>query len=331
MNFPVSKTLIYCSLGTMASRYKNGASFVNAVIKSFCKNPQWHLIISLGGISKEKICLENLPLNVTIFDFAPQREILQYADLVLTHGGHGTIKECIEAGVPMIVFPCSYDQRGNAARVAYHRIGLRSLVLKKTFRQRIFNKGESYIASEDITLLIKEALSKQVYQENIKQIREKIKKADEMEEILHYMYSLLKRISDNCTENFSGIGIVVYDERVFDSNCHCDLRPNNKCKNYNIKDERIVNYLIDVSDYHNDLHDGFDMIDSKGNLTHVAQYFVPPIVKRFQPNLKHGVRLHSSICGSVLDGVICIGVISSGRDIYILRNGSYVNLEELEG
>ena len=156
-----------------------------------------------------------------------------------------------------------------------------------------------------------------------------------MDKIILDMYSLLKRISDNCTENFSGIGIVVYDdERVFDSNCHCDLRPNNKCKNYNIKDERIVNYLIDVSDYHNDLHDGFDMIDmidSKGNLTHVAQYFVPPIVKRFQPNLKHGVRLHSSICGSVLDGVICIGVISSGRDIYILRNGSYVNLEELEG
>ena len=137
-----------------------------------------------------------------------------------------------------------------------------------------------------------------------------------MDKIILDMYSLLKRISDNCTENFSGIGIVVYDERVFDSNCHCDLRPNNKCKNYNIKD---------------DLHDGFDMIDSKGNLTHVAQYFVPPIVKRFQPNLKHGVRLHSSICGSVLDGVICIGVISSGRDIYILRNGSYVNLEELEG
>ena len=152
-----------------------------------------------------------------------------------------------------------------------------------------------------------------------------------MDKIILDMYSLLKRISDNCTENFSGIGIVVYDERVFDSNCHCDLRPNNKCKNYNIIDERIVNYLIDVSDYHNDLHDGFDMIDSKGNLTHVAQYFVPPIVKRFQPNLKHGVRLHSSICGSVLDGVICIGVISSGRDIYILRNGSYVNLEELEG
>lgn len=65
------------------------------------------------------------------------------------------------------------------------------MVLKKTFRQRIFNKGESYIASEDITLLIKEALSKQVYQENIKQIREKIKKADEMEEILHYILELI--------------------------------------------------------------------------------------------------------------------------------------------
>ena len=75
------------------------------LLRVFVKNPQWHLIISLGGISKEKICLENLPLNVTIFDFAPQREILQYADLVLTHGGHGTIKECIEAGVPRLYSP----------------------------------------------------------------------------------------------------------------------------------------------------------------------------------------------------------------------------------
>ena len=35
-----------------------------------------------------------------------------------------------------------------------------------------------------------------------------------MDKIILDMYSLLKRISDNCTENFSGIGIVVYDERV---------------------------------------------------------------------------------------------------------------------
>ena len=44
-------------------------------------------------------------------------------------------------------------------------------------------------------------------------------------------------------------------------------------KTNNIKDERIVNYLIDVSDYHNDLHDGFDMIDSKGNFNTCCAVF----------------------------------------------------------
>ena len=151
-----------------------------------------------------------------------------------------------------------------------------------------------------------------------------------MDKIVLDLYSMLKKIRTNCTDNFSGIGIIVYDENIFDSNRHCDLRPNVKCPNYNIVDRQLVNYLIRISDYRNDLHDGFNMVDSKGNLTHVAQYFVPPIVKKLQPNLHHGVRLHSSICGSVLDGVICIGEISSEREKKKKKNGNYVNLEELE-
>lgn len=149
--------------------------------------------------------------------------------------------------------------------------------------------------------------------------------------MIEVVYSLLKCVCKNCTENFSGVGIVVYDEAVFDSNCHCDLRPNVECPHYNIVDGQIGCYLADIADYHNELHDGFHMVDSHGDLTYVAQYFVPPIVKSLQPNLQHGVRLYSSICGSVLEGVICIGVVSSGREIYILRDGDYVNLSELEG
>ena len=44
---------------------------------------------------------------------------------MITHGGLGTIKECILLGVPMVVFPLMRDQPFNAARVAYHGIGLR--------------------------------------------------------------------------------------------------------------------------------------------------------------------------------------------------------------
>lgn len=45
---------------------------------------------------------------------------------MITHGGFNTVKECIFFGVPMVVFPLSgYDWTGDAARVAYHGLGVR--------------------------------------------------------------------------------------------------------------------------------------------------------------------------------------------------------------
>src|SRR5258706_14217271 len=46
--------------------------------------------------------------------------------MMITHGGLGSIKECILFGVPMMVFPLGRDQPRNAARVVYHRLGLRA-------------------------------------------------------------------------------------------------------------------------------------------------------------------------------------------------------------
>ena len=42
----------------------------------------------------------------------------------MTHAGLTSIKESISLGVPMIALPRFYDQRGNAARIVYHGLGL---------------------------------------------------------------------------------------------------------------------------------------------------------------------------------------------------------------
>lgn len=148
--------------------------------------------------------------------------------------------------------------------------------------------------------------------------------------LIYETYELLEEIVSTNPENFSGIGLVVYDSKKLDRKSHCDLRPNIKTPQYSIHDKGLVDYLIHISDYHNTLHDGFHMMNESGVLTHVAQYFVPPIVENLAPDQDHGVRVHSSICGSTLQGVLFIAVVCSNSNIYLFQDGKKVN-ELVEG
>lgn len=60
---------------------------------------------------------------LTEFCYLPQRYVLQRASVVVTHGGLGTIKESVHAGIPIIVLPALFDQPFNAMRVRYHGLG----------------------------------------------------------------------------------------------------------------------------------------------------------------------------------------------------------------
>lgn len=141
-------------------------------------------------------------------------------------------------------------------------------------------------------------------------------------------FELCKKIVERNPQNFSGIGLVVYDSKVFDQRKHCNLRPDIMCPSYKLDDDEMVDYLVDISDYHNTLHDGFLMVNEKGILTDVAQYFVPPVIDGLFPNQYHGVRFHSSLCGSKMEGVIFIAIICSDESVYILKDGEIIMKKE---
>lgn len=69
------------------------------------------------------------------------------------------------------------------------------------------------------------------------------------------------------------------------------------------------------------------MANEEGILTDVAQYFVPPVIEGLLPNQYHGVRFHSSLCGSTMKGVKFIAVICSDESVYILKNGKIIMKE----
>ena len=115
--------LLYCSLGTAGWRYVGGTRFLQNVVRAADGQP-WNLILSIAEMDRHRLGI--LPENVAVFTSVPQLKVLRSCDLMITHGGMNSIKECFHCKVPMLVYPGSnaIDQAGNAARVVYHGLGL---------------------------------------------------------------------------------------------------------------------------------------------------------------------------------------------------------------
>lgn len=71
--------------------------------------------------------------NVEVVAALPRSEVLRYAAVVVTHGGHGTAVKSLAAGVPVVVLPHGRDQADNAARVVTRTAGVK---VKRTARAR---------------------------------------------------------------------------------------------------------------------------------------------------------------------------------------------------
>lgn len=62
--------------------------------------------------------------NTTIVDWAPYSQIFPPADVVICHGGHGTVMRALTSGAAVVICPASGDQYENAARVRWAGVGV---------------------------------------------------------------------------------------------------------------------------------------------------------------------------------------------------------------
>lgn len=56
---------------------------------------------------------------------APHGAVLAHTDVLVTHGGHGTVMKGLVAGVPIVCMPTGRDQPDNAARLTHHGAGIK--------------------------------------------------------------------------------------------------------------------------------------------------------------------------------------------------------------
>jgi MGT family glycosyltransferase len=100
-----------------------------------------------------------LPGNVIAVRYAPQLALLDRADVVLTHGGYGTVTETLLRAKPMLVMPIGHEQPLQAELVDRAGVGLslpvdasssaigdalRRLLVEPEFRQRAAAVADDY-------------------------------------------------------------------------------------------------------------------------------------------------------------------------------------------
>lgn len=130
------RMLVYCSWGTIATEHLTS---IIALLERIIRAAQNLNAVVVIALKAQPQAIEKLPVSehVHIFPAVDQVDLLSIADIFVTHGGLGSVKEAIEATVPMLMYPVhnDFDPRGNAARVVHHQLGLRGNVQEDSVEQ----------------------------------------------------------------------------------------------------------------------------------------------------------------------------------------------------
>jgi len=173
--------LVYITVGGGAGPVGNN-KFFQTVADAFSGKPV-QVVVS----TSTKFNLKELPGstgNVRFFNWVPGKLLISKADLVIFHGGYGTMMEIVSCGKPSITIPFQTEQEGNGRRLEYLEVG-RVIKLSKEKPRRIdFNRAhgaynlfiqESYdLTPEELYAEAEKMLGDDKYGNNAKALQSKI-------------------------------------------------------------------------------------------------------------------------------------------------------------
>ncbi|MBE2267081.1 MAG: agmatine deiminase family protein [Anaerolinea sp.] len=105
------RPLIYIALGTIMN---TRTGFYQTAFDAFRDFPG--TVIVSAGASASK--LTDVPPNFIVREFVPQLQVLERADLFITHGGMNSATEAMYYGVPVVAVPQQFEQTMVAGRMA---------------------------------------------------------------------------------------------------------------------------------------------------------------------------------------------------------------------
>jgi UDP:flavonoid glycosyltransferase YjiC (YdhE family) len=167
---------VYATLGTVMN---DRTDLLSAILDGLRGEPI-NLVLTVGRNGSPQD-FGPQPANVHIERYIPQNMLLPLCDLVVTHGGSGTMLDALSSGLPMVMIPISADQPVNAQ--ICERLGVARVVTP-------VGRTEAELA-QDIRNATQEVLRDPTYRANAQRLRK------EMEDLpgLEYPVSLLKTLA----------------------------------------------------------------------------------------------------------------------------------------
>lgn len=124
-SFPIEqlkteKPLLYISLGSI---FTNQPLFFKTCFEAFADTP-WQVVLSHGR-SVDRGVLGFVPDNFLLSAYVPQLNVLERANVFVTHAGVNSAMESLFYGVPMVAIPqATVDQAITARLIAEMRLGV---------------------------------------------------------------------------------------------------------------------------------------------------------------------------------------------------------------
>jgi UDP:flavonoid glycosyltransferase YjiC (YdhE family) len=171
--------LVYLTMGTVLGHMTHAAAVYRTVLRAVRSLPI-RVLLTVGRFF-DPADVGPVPANTHVERWVDQVRVLPAAEVVVCHGGSGTVFGALDAGVPVVSVPVFADQFSNARRVADFGAGLVVEVDAGSTDAR------SVIGEDDsprITEAIETVLAKSSYRERAVRIADEMAGAPAPEEVL---------------------------------------------------------------------------------------------------------------------------------------------------
>lgn len=138
---------------------------------------------------------------------------------------------------------------------------------------------------------------------------------------IDYIKSILRKVYDPGNLSFTGVGLILYKE--INGLPVSGLRQSALEEfdlPYHGKDN-IISIIKKLTNAQSNYHDGFHLMSEKGEMTHVCQYFSPPITDSVVIDYTKGGRFRAAQYGSCIENVLAVGVIGQDYGPHIFIKG----------